>query len=144
MKKIDLSQAVQLLANVGVIAGILFLAFEVRQNNDFLQADAEYRIFEHRTNFRRQLYEDATLASLVVKSGSSASLTVEERVRLSALYSVLYAGMSWEFRQYEAGRADDYPLETIRQTISTNEFSRQVWADFIQDLPEASLFLSVH
>ena len=32
MKKIDLGQTIQILANVGVLAGILFLAFELRQN----------------------------------------------------------------------------------------------------------------
>jgi len=32
LKKIDLGQAVQLLANVGVLAGIVFLAVEIQQN----------------------------------------------------------------------------------------------------------------
>jgi hypothetical protein len=32
MKKIDLGQTIQVIANVGVIAGIIFLAFELRQN----------------------------------------------------------------------------------------------------------------
>lgn len=32
MKKIDLGQTVQILANIGVIAGIAFVAFEIRQN----------------------------------------------------------------------------------------------------------------
>ena len=32
MKKIDLGQAINTLANVGVITGIVFLGFELRQN----------------------------------------------------------------------------------------------------------------
>ena len=36
MKKTDLGQAIQVLANVGVIAGIVFLAVETRQNNQLL------------------------------------------------------------------------------------------------------------
>ena len=32
MKKFDLGQTIQIVANVGVIAGIAFLAFELRQN----------------------------------------------------------------------------------------------------------------
>ena len=36
MKKIDLGQAIGILANVGVIAGIVFLAVELRQNNELL------------------------------------------------------------------------------------------------------------
>jgi hypothetical protein len=38
MKKIDLGQAIQILANIGVIAGIGVLAFEIRQSN--VQANA--------------------------------------------------------------------------------------------------------
>ena len=36
MKKLDLGQTMTLLANVGVILGIVFLAFELRQNNQQL------------------------------------------------------------------------------------------------------------
>ena len=32
MKKIDLGQTIQIIANVGVISGIVFLAFELQQN----------------------------------------------------------------------------------------------------------------
>lgn len=36
MKKIDLVQSITILANLGVIAGIVFLGYELRQNNDLL------------------------------------------------------------------------------------------------------------
>lgn len=38
MAKIDLGQTIQVLANVGVIAGIIFLAVEIRQNNRLMMA----------------------------------------------------------------------------------------------------------
>ncbi len=37
MKGIDLGQTFQILANIGVIAGIIFLAVELRQNNEQLR-----------------------------------------------------------------------------------------------------------
>ena len=39
MKKIDLGQAIGILANVGVIAGIVFLGMELRQNNELVVAN---------------------------------------------------------------------------------------------------------
>ncbi len=36
MKKLDLGQTITILANVGVIAGIVFLGYELRQNNLYL------------------------------------------------------------------------------------------------------------
>ena len=40
MKKIDLGQTITILANIGVIAGIGFLALEVHQNNELMSAEA--------------------------------------------------------------------------------------------------------
>ena len=48
MRKIDFSQTFHILANIGVIAGIAFLAFELRQNNDLLEAEARARRTEIR------------------------------------------------------------------------------------------------
>jgi len=38
--KIDLGQTISVLANVGVIAGIVFLGYELRQNNSLLASQA--------------------------------------------------------------------------------------------------------
>ena len=47
MKKIDLGQTISILANVGVIAGIVFLGFELRQNNALMAADARVVRADH-------------------------------------------------------------------------------------------------
>ena len=39
MKKSDVGQAITVLANLGVIAGIVFLAFEQRHNNELIAAE---------------------------------------------------------------------------------------------------------
>ena len=41
MKKIDLGQSITMLANIGVIAGIVFLAVELQQNNELLRVEVE-------------------------------------------------------------------------------------------------------
>jgi hypothetical protein len=40
MKKIGLGQTIQILANLGVVAGIIFLAFELRQNTTASRLEA--------------------------------------------------------------------------------------------------------
>jgi hypothetical protein len=42
MRKIDVGHTIQILANAGVIAGILFLAMELRQNNALLESQTHY------------------------------------------------------------------------------------------------------
>ena len=50
MKKIDLAQSITVLANLGVNAGIVFLALEVRQGNELLQAEASAAYVDMRTS----------------------------------------------------------------------------------------------
>lgn len=56
MKKLDFGQTVSLLANIGVIAGIIFLAVELRQNNELMSAEARAD--------RRDIARDAALMDL--------------------------------------------------------------------------------
>jgi len=39
LKKIHLGQTIEILANLGVIAGIVFLGVELRQNNELVVAN---------------------------------------------------------------------------------------------------------
>jgi hypothetical protein len=48
MKQIDYGQAAQVLANVGVLAGIIFLAFELQQNNELLNMQIRATTLEQR------------------------------------------------------------------------------------------------
>ncbi len=48
MKKIDLGQTISILANVGVIGGIVFLAFELRQNSEQLEIQAREQTVSRR------------------------------------------------------------------------------------------------
>ena len=52
---VDLGQIVALGANVGVIAGLVFLALEVRQNNKFLAAQARYSLRQYRSDIADSL-----------------------------------------------------------------------------------------
>jgi len=72
MKKIDLGQTITILANVGVIAGIVFLGIEVQQNSTQIEratiAVAAQAVFELNQEFneiRRTLYTDASLIEIV-------------------------------------------------------------------------------
>jgi len=51
MKKIDLGQTVSVLANLGVIAGIVFLGYEMRQNTQAIQASTLQGMVDLTTNY---------------------------------------------------------------------------------------------
>ena len=96
MKKIDVGQAVQVLANVGVIAGIIFLGLEVQQNNDFLDSQAR----QNRVNGARELnaaiYNDETgLGQILAKARRGEPLTDDEAFRLDRYLTTVI--LSWEY-----------------------------------------------
>ncbi len=84
MKKIDLGQTITILANIGVIAGIVFLGIELRQNNELLVVQAEMEMSNVRANtILADVIEQPELIELMLKD--EQSLTEVERYRRLAL-----------------------------------------------------------
>lgn len=83
MKKIDLGQTISILANVGVIAGIVFLGFELRQNNEMLVVQAEMAVSENQTDTLLAIVMEPELIELMLKD--EQTLTEVERRRLLIL-----------------------------------------------------------
>ena len=116
MKKIDLGQTVAILANVGVIAGIVFLAVEIQQNTESLNEARNFAIAEAQQAMRAQLDESFRslansdeLPEIFVKyrQGGREALTEEELQRFiwqscSGL-NRLYTHHTW----YERGYMDE-------------------------------------
>jgi len=84
MKKIDLGQAITILANIGVIAGIVFLGIELRQNSAAaeLQAAQSYVNLSYELDFR--LVDDPSLVASL--RGSSEGRSSDDSYRVSRWY----------------------------------------------------------
>ena len=84
MKKIDIGQTIGILANVGVIAGIIFLGLELRQNSAAaqLQAAQSYVSLSHELDFR--IVDDPSLINLFQKPPEDRS--PEDLARLDSWY----------------------------------------------------------
>ena len=96
MKKIDAAQTVNIVANIGVIAGIIFLGFEVSQNNSLLESQAR----QNRANGARELNsaiysEETGLARAIEKARAGEQLTTEEELRLDRYLTAVI--LDWEF-----------------------------------------------
>ena len=94
--RIDLGRVAQVSANLGVIAGIIFLGLELRQNNDLLDSQAR----QNRANGARALseaiYNDATgLGRLIDKAARGIELTPDEEFRLDHYLTTVIR--DWEF-----------------------------------------------
>ena len=122
MKQIDLGQAISTLANVGVIAGIIFLAIELHQNNELMAAEARFNRLAIQTASITLSVEHPDLAELIVRSRNDGDLTPAETYRLESYWMRLFSNMQWNYLEaYE-----DMPLETWRR-LFRGEFGQAHW-----------------
>ena len=104
MKKIDLGQTIQILANVGVIAGIVFLGYELQQNSDALDAQARYNHAEARASFLFDLADNDEISSLIVNAQQGQPLDTLGQYKLYNVYMSMLATWQWEFGEDQLGR----------------------------------------
>ena len=82
MKKLELGQAVSVLANVGVIAGIVFLGIELQQNNELLSEEAQRARAQA---FRENMGVFSDNAEIWVKDVNGEALTAAEAFRMERM-----------------------------------------------------------
>jgi hypothetical protein len=85
MKKIDVGQAIAVLANIGVIAGIVFLAIEIRQDNAMNQITIENAAQEHFSTFRSLVLENDDLFRIWEEGLLGSELTALEQAKFNEL-----------------------------------------------------------
>jgi hypothetical protein len=138
VKKIDVGQAIGILANIGVIAGIVFLAVELRQNNDSLAAQARLGELQARTARFRLTLNNADLAEIQFKAIAGEPLTPLERQRYFEFILHSFMHWSWEYQEYQSGRLAN--LNTaLRQWRTEAGFSshwREVWNQTLSNRDE--------
>ena len=105
LKKTDLVQSISVLANIGVIAGIVFLAVELRQNNELLAADASFNRFNMERTRRERIMENrGGLAEIIYKKNNEMPLSGLETLQHQALMLDALESLEWYFEEVRAGR----------------------------------------
>ena len=112
MKKLDLGQAIATLANIGVIAGILFLGIELRQNNQLLRAEAIGALLETRMYTTEEVVSNDSLLALLAKNRRNLELTLEERMRLGAYFSRDLMGYQRDYFLFQEGILSEEYMRT--------------------------------
>ena len=112
-------------ANVGVLAGILFLAVEIQQANRIARASTEIDIRGAYGVLNEGLYSEETgVAALFMKASEPDALSDEERFRLRAwLTQMVNQWVSIEIA-YENEMA---PEETFGVVLNDQEYAIESW-----------------
>lgn len=106
----SLNKWLTLAANIGVIAGIIFLGLELQQNNELLEAQTRYNHKETRANNMSAFSNNSELAEIIVKAGSGETLTPKEQLQLESHWNGTFVSFEWEFYEASMGRME-LPVE---------------------------------
>ena len=134
MKKIDLGQTITILANIGVIAGIVFLGIELQQNNALLAAESRAVSFASRMNMRGKAL-DPQIAELIVRASQNADLTPAERVQLSTLHLMQLEQWEWAYEEAELGEGQRPDPDQIRGLFAIFPGINEYWQESKQGHP---------
>lgn len=128
-----LNRWLTLLANIGVLAGILFLAYEIRQNTTATELDAA-------TNYEAALREyelfvagNPDFTELVVKSIAGEPLTEVEQFRVEMFFRGALRNWQTAYFQYRLGALSEpiwnSQLGFMEDVIRSDGGIRNFWRD---------------
>ena len=132
MKKIDLSQSVAIIANLGVIAGLVFLGYEMRLNTAQMRADAGYSINEAVDDLNSSVYQDREFAVLLKQAEQSfGELDSVDRARIVSYFFSELNLADYISKLESEGMSDlhfdyvGYTVEQFRSMPGRREFIEQ-------------------
>jgi hypothetical protein len=138
MRKIDLGQTISILANIGVIGGIAFLALELRQNNMLMTSQSRANQMEQVLDIQEEVFLNSDLAAILVKAGAGEPLTSVEQLRLDAFQQKVILGMQFQYEEFQSGALDRINIAAWRAIYRGENSTLRVpldnaWAD-LKDL----------
>ena len=118
MKKVDLGQWIQILANLAVLTGIVFLALEARQLtiSTQLAAAESYRATMKEMNLLVATNPD--LAELIRRRSNGEELAGVDGFRTFLVYMVVFDEFENAFFLLQDGILNDRYLQRLRQSIN--------------------------
>ena len=128
MKKIDISQTINILANVGVVLSLIFVGVQIQQSRQIAVAD----IYQQRTALLLQSFYSAVPAETEfrawMKDSAGEPLTAEERYALTNRYAARIAYLENNHLQYQIGLLPEEQWEASKNSIR-GQAERQVFLD---------------
>ena len=112
--KPDFGQAVSVVANLGVIAGLVFLGYELRQNTLISRGAAVQAIAEQVNDWQIEMASNSDwirIMSFLENGGTYADLSTEDIIRYRLVVTPTVRIMENRFRQVRLGIIDASELD---------------------------------
>ena len=124
MKKIDLGQMFHILANLGVLGGILLLAYELHQNNELMHVQARFNRLAINTENYTLRVENPDLAEAWKKAYGNEPLSSSERTLVEAFAMRVLLVREWSYKELPES---EIPVERWKRNQNRVEQLRMVF-----------------
>ena len=131
MRTIDVSQTLNTLANIGVIAGIIFLGIEINQNTTSIEVGAYQELTAQISRINELAINNPRPWMLATGDRRLSELTPEEQEVASSMALLALRHGDMAFYQYERGMLSDQRLESALAVLTNNLCApnvREVWS----------------
>ena len=129
-----LNQWLTLFANLGVLIGIFFLAYEVRQNTVSIQSQTRAALF---AGGQEELWKTIEYPNVVVDmSPDDGELSATDKVRLDGWLTAAMRAREYAWTEYQSGNVDaeQWRSETaIIRVILGSKRTRHWWNNIARD-----------
>jgi len=125
----NLNRWFSLAANLGVILGIIFLAVELRQNNELLQAEARYNRLESRKEGNFEILRNRELSDAILKLQTDEELSPTEDLIVGRFRTNTILNWQYAYQEYSNGLIpiDDVPVEAWRTSMELRPDLKARW-----------------
>jgi len=133
MKKIDLGQTIGILANLGVIAGIAFLAVELSQNNQLLEYEARQAQLNIRKDVNLFIAGNNQLAGVLAKMEARDDLTPAEQIQIDFFNNNVLSNWESMVVGYDSGLIafEGVPVRVMRNLYCLNPYGiKDRWENY--------------
>ena len=118
-----------LASNIAVLIGVVFIALEIRQNNDLMAAEARFNKVSVSREAWQAIAENGDYAGLLVRSHRGEELSETDEYRVTASMMRYLVNMDWMYRELPADSPERNYMQQSLISSSTNPLFLRVWAD---------------
>jgi Lipocalin-like domain len=125
MKNVTVGQTVEILANIGVIASLVLLAYQLQQNNKLMTASIAATRLTENTALWGTLAEQPGIAEMLLKDRHGEELAPAEELRLDAIWMRMLTGAQFTYQQ--APDLGKQGLPAWRRAFMSYGSLRRIW-----------------
>ena len=118
-----------LASNIAVLFGVVFVALEIRQNNDLMAAEARFNKASVSREAWQAVAENGDYADLLVRARRGEELSETDEYRATAHMMRYLINMEWMYRELPADSPERNYMQQSLISSSTNPQFLRVWAD---------------